>query len=51
MLQRREVTVKLPIMKNPDIINIDWAQLSKNQRVEYLKEKKYFDYGRKKHIS
>ena len=38
-------------MKDSNAINIDQVQLSKNQREEYLQEEKYFNYGKKEHIS
>ena len=38
-------------MKNSNAMDVDQVQLSKNQREEYLQEKKYFNYRRKKHIS
>ena len=51
LLQEREITVKSSIMKDPDAIDIDQVQLSKNQKANYLKEGKYFNCGRKRHIS
>ena len=51
LLQGRGITVKSSIVKDPDAINIDRVQLSKNQRTEYLKKGKCFNCGRKRHIS
>ena len=51
LLQGRGITVKSPIVKDPDVMDVDQVQLSKNQRTEYLKEGKCFNCGRKGHIS
>ena len=51
LLQGREITVKTPTIKDPNAMDIDQVQLSKNQRTEYLKEGKYFNCRRKGHIS
>ena len=51
LLQGRGITVKTPTIKDPDAMDIDRVQLSKNQRIEYLKEGKCFNYRRKGHIS
>ena len=51
LLQGRGITVKLPIIKDLDAIDVDRVQLLKNQRTEYLKEEKCFNYERKRHIS
>ena len=51
LLQGRGIAIKSPIAKDPNVIDIDRVQLLKNQRVKYLKEEKYFNYGRKGHIS
>ena len=51
LLQEREIAIKSPIMKDPNMIDIDQVQLLKNQRAEYLKEEKYFNCGKKGHIS
>ena len=51
LLQGRGITVKSPVVKDSDIIDVDWVQLLKNQKTEYLKEEKYFNYGRKGYIS
>ena len=51
LLQGRGITIKTPTVKDLDAIDIDQVQLSKNQRIEYLKERKYFNCGRKGHIS
>ena len=48
---KREITIKSLIIKDPDIIDIDWVQLLKNQRTEYLKEGKYFNYEKKRYTS
>ena len=51
LLQGRGITVKTPAMKDPDAMDVDRVQLSKNQRTEYLKEGKYFNCERKGHIN
>ena len=51
LLQGGGITVKTPAMKDPDAMDVDRVQLSKNQRTEYLKKGKYFNCGRKRHIS
>ena len=51
LLQGRGITVKTPIVKNPDAMEIDQVQLLKNQRTEYLKEEKCFNCRRKGYIS
>ena len=51
LLQGRGITIKTPTVKDPDTMNVDQVQLSKNQRIEYLKEGKCFNCGRKRHIS
>ena len=51
LLQGRGITVKTPAMKDPDVMDVDRVQLSKNQRTEYLKEGKCFNCGRKGYIS
>ena len=51
LLQRRGITVKTPIVKDLNTIDVDQVQLSKNQRIEYLKEEKCFNCGKKRHIS
>ena len=51
LLQGKRITVKTPIVKDPDMIDVDRVQLSKNQRTEYLKKGKYFNCERKGHIS
>ena len=51
LLQGKRITVKTPIVKDPDAIDVDRVQLSKNQRIEYLKKGKYFNCERKGHIS
>ena len=50
LLQGKGITVKTPTVKDSDAIDIDRVQLSKNQRIEYLKEGKCFNCGRKGHI-
>ena len=51
LFQGREITIKSPTVKDPDVINVDQVQLSKNQKTEYLKEGKCFNCGRKGYIS
>ena len=51
LLQRRGIAIKSPIVKDPDMMDIDWIQLSKNQKIKYLKEGKYFNCEKKGHIS
>ena len=51
LFQGREITVKSPIVKDSDAMDIDWVQLLKNQRTEYLKEENYFNYRGKGYIS
>ena len=51
LLQGRGITVKTPTVKDPDTMDVDQVQLLKNQRTEYLKEGKCFNYRRKEHIS
>ena len=51
LLQERGITVKLPMVKDSDAIDVDWVQLLKNQRIEYLKEEKCFNCERKGHIN
>ena len=51
LLQERGITVKTPTVKDPNAIDVDWVQLLKNQRIEYLKEEKCFNYRKKEHIS
>ena len=43
LLQERGITVKTPAIKDPDAMNVDQVQLSKNQRTEYLKKGKCFN--------
>ena len=51
LLQGRRITVKSPIVKDPVTMDVDRVQLLKNQRIEYLKKGKYFNCGKKGHIS
>ena len=51
LLQGRGIAIKLPIVKDPDAMDVDQVQLLKNQKTEYLKEGKCFNCRRKRHIS